>query len=112
MGIKIKPLVKNQADQALSSGETGPGGGVLQSQTKVIRIKLIQLNKLLAEDISLKQAVTVKWKIDGFYCFIKNQSLGKIPANYNDMFSDSITYRVRIADFKPEPFSVTIEVSI
>lgn len=112
MGNKTNPIQKNQAAQALLSGENGLGGAFSQTSNKVIRIKLIQLNQHLPAAIQINQAVTVKWKIDGFYCFIKNQSLGKIPANYNDMFNDSTTYRGVIVEFKQEPFSVTIEVSL
>lgn len=112
MGNKIKASQKNQASQALPGGETGFGKNVSQSSSKPIKIRLIQLNQLLTGAVSTGQAVTVKWKVDGFYCFIKNQQLGKIPANYNDKFSDSVSYRGRIVDVKPEPFSVTIEVSI
>ena len=64
----VKPLRKNQARQALLSGEAGKGGVfAMQEAVTVIRIPLIQINHLLLFDITKGDSVKIRWKDGSFF---------------------------------------------
>lgn len=106
----VKPPQKNQASQALLSGETGGRGDKMGQGAPVFRIPLVQLNLLILSQISKGDKVKITWKENGFYCFFKTFILGKIPANYNKKFNQSHSYNGLVFSFREQPPAVTVEV--
>lgn len=107
-----KPRIKNQAYQALPSGEINKGGIGFQGGESFITVSLININLSVLGKLLLNANVSLKWKEGSFYCFFRKVAIGKVPANYNTRLNFSTSHKASIFSVMQEPPKIVIKVNL